>query len=107
ALGIPANAYNGWAVWILPFIEQENIAKTYNPKLHFGHASNREAIKAHVKVFYCPSAPNQPRTAPQFTHSAGGVTYTIADAACADYAVIRNVDLGLVSAFPNDVDPYN
>src|SRR4051812_45150121 len=24
-LGIPPNAYNGWAVWILPYLEQDNI----------------------------------------------------------------------------------
>src|SRR5437763_5770721 len=28
-LGIPANAYNGWAIWILPYLEQENVAKIY------------------------------------------------------------------------------
>jgi prepilin-type N-terminal cleavage/methylation domain-containing protein/prepilin-type processing-associated H-X9-DG protein len=106
ALSIPANAYNGWAVWLLPFIEQDNVRRIYNPQLHFGHASNRTAITTQVKVFNCPSTPNQPRVAPQFTHSAGGVTYTITNAAAADYSVIRNVETGLYGSFPARVDTY-
>src|SRR5687767_2138371 len=37
ALGVPANAYHGWGVWLLPFIEQDNVWPLYDTKLHFGH----------------------------------------------------------------------
>src|SRR5437763_1557004 len=63
-LGIPANAYNGWAVWLLPFIEQGNVGNIYNPQLHFGHANNRTAITTKIKTFLCPSSPNPDRVAP-------------------------------------------
>ncbi|HVL11031.1 MAG TPA: DUF1559 domain-containing protein, partial [Gemmata sp.] len=102
-LGVPANAYQGWAVWILPFLEQDNIRKAYNTTLHFGHASNQLAIQTKVKVFQCPSTPNPERVAPTWSH--GG--FTITAAAVSDYSVVRNVDLGLVSAYPNNVDAYN
>src|SRR5215207_6727407 len=44
-LNVPANAYQGWAVWLLPFIEQDNVAKIYSTQLHFGHANNATAIR--------------------------------------------------------------
>src|SRR5215217_2643690 len=36
-LSIPANAYNGWACWLLPYIEQGNVSSNFNPQLHFAH----------------------------------------------------------------------
>ena len=102
-LGVPPNAYQGWAVWLLPYIEQDNLGRIYNTQLHFGHANNRTAIQTQVKIFYCPSTPRKNRVAPTFTHSG----FTISGAACTDYTVMRNVDAGLVSSFPNDVDRYD
>jgi prepilin-type processing-associated H-X9-DG protein len=102
ALRIPANAYNGWAVWLLPFLEQDNVYRMYNHQLHFGHANNRAAITTQIKVFYCPSTPNQPRVAPTFSH--GG--FTITNAAASDYAVLRNVETSLWTNFRADVDTY-
>ena len=88
-LGVPANAYQGWAVWILPFIEQDNIKKAYDTKLHFGHANNRTAIQTKVNVFLCPSTPSSAdRVAMTWSH--GG--FTIDGAAVADYSVCRFVD---------------
>src|SRR6478609_6097185 len=43
-LNVPANAYQGWAVWLLPYLEQAGVAGKYDTKLHFGHANNRTAI---------------------------------------------------------------
>jgi prepilin-type N-terminal cleavage/methylation domain-containing protein/prepilin-type processing-associated H-X9-DG protein len=103
-LNVPPNAYQGWAVWILPYLEQDNVKKIYNTTLHFGHANNRTAIQTVVKVFLCPSCPEPPdRVAPTFSH--GG--FTISGATVSDYSVCRNVDAGLVSSFPGSVDAYN
>src|SRR5262245_18271081 len=44
-LGIPANAYNGRAVWLLPYLEQSNLANIHDSTLHFGHPNNRQAIQ--------------------------------------------------------------
>jgi prepilin-type N-terminal cleavage/methylation domain-containing protein/prepilin-type processing-associated H-X9-DG protein len=102
ALGVPANAYQGWGIWLLPFIEQDNVFKMYDIKLHFGHNNNRAAIRTQIKVYNCPSTPRQPRVAVTWTHN----NFTITDAAVSDYSVARNVDAGLVSSFPASVDPY-
>jgi prepilin-type N-terminal cleavage/methylation domain-containing protein len=99
-LGIPANAYQGWAVWLLPYLEQGNVLAAYDYKLHFGHATNRPAIVTQIKAFNCPSTPRKNRTHPQFVRN----NFTINDAASADYSVIRDVDPALWARFPNDVD---
>ena len=75
-LSVPANAYQGWAVWLLPFIEQDNVGKIYNTQLHFGHANNRTAIRTRVSIFQCPSTPNPNRVAA--TWSADGFTIDLA-----------------------------
>ena len=46
-------------MWLLPYIEQGNVAKIYDTKLHFGHANNRTAIQSQVKTFLCPSTPDR------------------------------------------------
>jgi prepilin-type N-terminal cleavage/methylation domain-containing protein len=104
-LAIPANAYNGWVCWLLPYIEQSNLAANYNPQLHFAHANNRMAIQAQVKLFYCPSTPVKNR-AIDFAVSSGGLNVTVTAAAAVDYSVIRQVSSGLWQGFPNDVDTY-
>lgn len=101
-LSVPPNAYQGWAVWLLPYIEQDNVGKTYDTRLHFGHPNNRAAIKTHIKIFYCPSAPQKNRIARPFTHSG----FSVADAACTDYSVMRNVETSLWQTFPTQVDTY-
>ncbi|HXG08887.1 MAG TPA: DUF1559 domain-containing protein [Gemmataceae bacterium] len=103
-LGVPANAYQGWGVWLLPYIEQDNIWKQWNIKLHFGHANNQPLARNQIKVYNCPSTPNQPRVARDFTHSAGGTTYTITQLGVADYAPMRNVETDLRDRFPNQID---
>src|SRR3954447_7360401 len=60
-LGVPVNAYQGWACWLLPYIEQGNVASVYDTKLHFGHANNRQAIQTYIKAFCCPSSPKPKR----------------------------------------------
>jgi prepilin-type N-terminal cleavage/methylation domain-containing protein len=104
-LGIPANAYNGWAVWLLPYLEQGNVTNIHDPTKHFGHLDNRRAIQTQIKMFYCPSTPKQKRVV-NFTLSQGGGNWTIVDGACTDYSVLRWIEQGLWTGFPNDVDNY-
>jgi prepilin-type N-terminal cleavage/methylation domain-containing protein/prepilin-type processing-associated H-X9-DG protein len=100
-LSVPANAYQGWAVWLLPTLEQQNIRNIYDIKLHFGHANNTTAIRTTVNVFRCPSSPTQDRVAPSFTAQG----FTVTDAKTADYTVIRFVTDGLRNHQPANLDP--
>jgi len=101
-LGVPRGAYHGWACWLLPYIEQGNLANLYDFKLHFGHANNRQAVQTQVAAFYCPSTTRKNRVARDFTHS----SFSITQAAAADYSVIRQVDADLFTRFASDVDQY-
>jgi prepilin-type N-terminal cleavage/methylation domain-containing protein len=101
ALGVPANAYQGWAVWLLPYVEQDNVRNIYDTKLHFGHANNTTAVRTSVRVFKCPSTPNPLRVANTISH--GG--FTVTNAAVADYSVCRVVDANLVGL--GVVDAYS
>jgi hypothetical protein len=74
-------------------------------QLHFAHANNRQAILTRMKSFICPSCPT-PNRKITIAVASGGITTTITDAAPTDYSVCRQVSLGLVNAFPNDVNSY-
>jgi hypothetical protein len=102
ALGIPPDAYNGWASWLLPYIEQAGLANIYDHTVHFGHQRNRQAIQTQIAIFYCPSTARKNRVGRDFVHDGFSVT----GAAATDYSVTRNVDPGLWQSFPNDVDQY-
>src|SRR6188474_815114 len=68
-LGIPRGMYHGWACWLLPYMEQANLASKYDFTLHFGHANNRAAIQTQVPGFYCPSTTRKNRVGYDFTHN--------------------------------------
>src|SRR5262245_33406288 len=51
ALGIPANAYNGWAGWLLPYLEQGNVSSIYDHTKHYGHVDNTQAIQTQITTF--------------------------------------------------------
>jgi len=100
-LAVPNNAYQGWAVWLLPYLEQQNIRNIFSTTLHFGHANNRTAIQTAVAVFKCPSSPTQDRVAPTFTAQ----SFSVSDAKTADYTVIRFVTDSLRGHAPANLDP--
>jgi len=49
--------YRGWGPCLLPYIEQEPVAKIYRYDLNFYDPANGPAISVPLKVFTCPSAP--------------------------------------------------
>jgi prepilin-type N-terminal cleavage/methylation domain-containing protein/prepilin-type processing-associated H-X9-DG protein len=49
--------YRGWGPYLLPFIEQENLANLYRFDLNFYDPRNGPAVSLPVKVYTCPSAP--------------------------------------------------
>ena len=88
-----------WAMQILPWIEQEELARQYDYKKPWYDAANAEAVRHQVPLFYCPSSPYGPRTASGtatiLTTNADGdrlrTLVPFADAACSDYAVMHQV----------------
>src|SRR5262249_34061301 len=80
---------HSWSVFVLPYIEQDALAKQYNLNEDWAAAPNDAARAATIKIMNCPSTPGGgPRT---FTRSvsiptgAGGGTRTIT-IATGDYA---------------------
>ena len=49
--------YQGWGPQILPYIEQETIAKVYRIDLNFFDPLNQPLIAIPLSIFSCPSAP--------------------------------------------------
>jgi prepilin-type N-terminal cleavage/methylation domain-containing protein len=49
--------YSGWSVFILPYIEQEPLAKIYNYNLNFWDPGNATAVATPLAVFSCPMLP--------------------------------------------------
>jgi prepilin-type N-terminal cleavage/methylation domain-containing protein/prepilin-type processing-associated H-X9-DG protein len=55
--------YRGWGPYLLPYIEQGNIANIYRYDLNFYDVANGPAVSAPIKVYTCPSAPPDRRDA--------------------------------------------
>jgi prepilin-type N-terminal cleavage/methylation domain-containing protein/prepilin-type processing-associated H-X9-DG protein len=104
-------ANHGWAVFLLPYIEQQPLYDLYHWDKKLADPSNQPVVAHPLKIFWCPSAPEQDR------YSYGGPLAAYGGkGACGDYAPTWSVDpvlapLGLVDAaadyrgvlVPNDV----
>lgn len=78
-LGIPAGVTHGWAVFMLPYLEQSAVFQAYRFDRDWKAVENRTAVKATIGVFSCPSTPvnNQLATvsAGAFSFQAGTIDY--------------------------------
>ena len=54
--------YRGWCVYLLPYLEQDNIARLYRMDLSFYDPANNALVSLPLKVFVCPATPNGGRT---------------------------------------------
>src|SRR6516165_8707697 len=87
------NANHGWAVFILPYIEQQSLYNAYDWDQALAAQGNQGVVARPLKNFCCPSAPEQDRY--DWTHglfpSYGG------KGACGDYAPTWYVDPALAT----------
>ncbi len=62
--GTSLTSGHGWGVTILPFIEETNLASTWNNKKSFFDPENQVFCNTVVNSYLCPSAPSNPRVMP-------------------------------------------
>jgi prepilin-type N-terminal cleavage/methylation domain-containing protein/prepilin-type processing-associated H-X9-DG protein len=89
---ITAPTIHGWATYILPYIEQDNLYKQYVWTANWYDTVNQPVIQTPLKPLACPSSTPYGRTR---TASTAGVTWT---AAMSDYATTHTIDQAVVNA---------
>jgi prepilin-type N-terminal cleavage/methylation domain-containing protein/prepilin-type processing-associated H-X9-DG protein len=58
----PTGVSHAWSVYLLPYLEQDNLYKKYDFNgLDYNDQPNGALIQTPLKVFQCPSSPNQGR----------------------------------------------
>ncbi len=81
--------YSGWGTYLLPYIEQDNIAQRYNFNLSFYDPANASAVSIPLKMFACPATPSGNRISPLVDVN-GNLTGTMG--AEGDYFAPNSVD---------------
>ncbi|MGL6075128.1 MAG: DUF1559 domain-containing protein [Fimbriiglobus sp.] len=73
----PTNRHIGWRSIILPYMEQENLRRLFDPTVHWWEGSNLNAGIYRVRTFECPSVPTRATltTAPANLPIRGSVTF--------------------------------
>ncbi len=84
---------HGWAVLLLPFAEQGNLANSYNLMLDFRDRGNSTVMLTNLNLMMCPSTPNSPRID---TNNSGG--FKGWQAVAGDYGPNNSVQATLVNA---------
>jgi prepilin-type N-terminal cleavage/methylation domain-containing protein len=49
--------YMNYVAYLLPYIEQENIARQYNPNSSYSTAPNNTVVNVKIPILHCPSVP--------------------------------------------------
>jgi prepilin-type N-terminal cleavage/methylation domain-containing protein len=63
--GVTANGVNhSWTVFLLPFIEQDNLIRQYNFNADWTSAANKAVRETQIALFICPSTPGKNRFDP-------------------------------------------
>jgi prepilin-type N-terminal cleavage/methylation domain-containing protein len=81
---------HGWAPFLLPHIEQQALADRYLWAFPLYAPENQPVVATHLKVFQCPSAPEQNRYMTITVFAAFGTK-----GACGDYTIALGVDSAL------------
>ncbi len=79
--------YTGWASILLPYVEQDNVAKIYDRTKDFYHPANQPAVNVRLAVHVCPSTPGDRVAKPIGPDT---TTYPNNTAQTGDYFTIRS-----------------
>ena len=99
-LGVSKNGVNhGWAIYLLPYLEQENIYKQYRFDLNWDNIANAPVYGAPIKGFLCSSSP-EPNNRFCMPNGPAGTPIKVAST---DYAPNNSYDAGLETSGYVDV----
>ncbi len=82
---------HAWGVYMLPYIEQDNLFRMYNLNIIFVAGSNPAVVRVPLKSFQCPSSPDTDKIYTCPTALAGAYGLPPYQAATSDYHVISGV----------------
>ncbi len=91
-LGITAARQHGWAVFLLPYLEQNALYNQYSFASHFYEPVNQAVRETQLKVMQCPSTPNSNRY-DDYTRSGYALHM-----ACGDYGPNNAISSALATA---------
>jgi prepilin-type N-terminal cleavage/methylation domain-containing protein/prepilin-type processing-associated H-X9-DG protein len=60
------NKFRSWTPIVLPYVEQDNVSKLWNQSLKWNVGSNLTVSQTQLKLFKCPTAPNDRVLSPAF-----------------------------------------
>jgi prepilin-type N-terminal cleavage/methylation domain-containing protein/prepilin-type processing-associated H-X9-DG protein len=81
---------HGWAVFLLPFIEQQQLYSLYKWDFPLYAFENKDVSSRHLKIFQCASTPERDRFMEFGPYPLFGTK-----GACGDYTIALGVDAGL------------
>jgi prepilin-type N-terminal cleavage/methylation domain-containing protein/prepilin-type processing-associated H-X9-DG protein len=109
-VGARTQLYQGWGGFILPFIEQDAVARMYDLGKDCRHIDNQQAVSTPLKLMLCPSTADRPLL---HTYPVSGVASNTTPAtlgrnngepitfATADYIAKINIDADIVTFLYN------
>src|SRR5439155_1147765 len=106
----PTAVAHSWCVYLLPYLEQDNMFRQYNFNgTDYNDQPNGVLIQTPLKVFQCPSSPNQGRVY-SFPVPAGvlpGLPSGTLTASASDYTAITGVRKWDILVSPNPTTEPN
>ncbi len=99
---VPAGVEHGWAIFIMPYMEEEQLWNQYKLDFDWRAPENRVPREVLVPTFLCPSSPENRRW-----RTFNNATFGQVRAAATDYGVCNGIDgaplfaLGLIDAQTN------
>ncbi len=96
---------HGWGMFLLPYIEQQNVANLYRWDRDWAASENQPAVSPPLKVMLCPSAPTgRMDMAPPSTVPAGPWTASPTDYTPTTRIAQGAINAGFVSPAPADIN---